>query len=101
MLVRGLRAFGMLGSAALCGCINPYNTRLPTVATPPPPVEKRSYDIHDPFPDEQLGPETYTRPRGFDEPRAEPRKILEGRSLLGLPPGSSTGSFNYPNAVPQ
>jgi hypothetical protein len=102
LLVRGL--VGVLGSGciAVCGCINPFNTRLPTVNTPPAPVEKRSYSIHDPFPDEDLGPDTMTRPRGFNEPRAEPRKILESRALLGLdrvpaPPNS----FNYPDTVRQ
>src|SRR5690606_38402353 len=66
-LVRGTLGLLGVGSAAVCGCVNPMNTRLPTVATPPPPVEKRSYDIHDPFPDEDLGPDTMTRPRGFSE----------------------------------
>jgi hypothetical protein len=91
-----------MGSVAVCGCLTPNNTRLPTLDTPPPPVEKRSYSIHDPFPDEELGPDTMTRPRGFNEPRAEPRKILESRALLGLdqaplPPNS----FNYPDTVRQ
>ncbi len=90
------------GSLAVCGCLTPYNTRLPTLDSPPAPVEKRSYSIHDPFPDEDLGPDTMTRPRGFNEPRAEPRKTLESQSLLGLdkaplPPNS----FNYPDAVRQ
>lgn len=101
LFIRGLWAFTVISGTTLSGCVNPFNTRLPTVATPPAPVEKQSYNIHDPFPDEDLGPDTMTRPRGFVQPRAEPRKIQEGRALLGLPPGSSTGSFNYPDAVPQ
>jgi hypothetical protein len=89
-------------SIGLSGCVNPINTRLPTFNTPPPVVEKESYRIHDPFPDEELGPDTMTRPRGFVEPRAEPRKTLESRALLGLdavplPPNS----FNYPDTVRQ
>lgn len=102
LLVRGLVWVLGAGSVAVCGCISPFNTRLPTVDTPPAPVEKQSYRIHDPFPDEELGPDTMTRPRGFNEPRAEPRKILESQSLLNLdraplPPNS----FNYPDAVRQ
>jgi hypothetical protein len=65
-------------------------------------VEKQSYRIHDPFPDEDLGPDTMTRPRGFVEPRSEPRKILESRSLLGLDAvPAPSNSFNYPDAVRQ
>ncbi len=89
-----------MGSAILCGCLNPATTRFPTISTPPAAVEAQSYRIHDPFPDEEMGPSTMTRPRAFDQPRAEQRKILESRALLGLdqaplPPNS----FNYPNAV--
>lgn len=99
ILVRSLLG---IASALFCGCVNPVNTRLPTLGTPPAPVEQQSYSIHDPFPDEELGPSTMSRPRGFDEPRAEPRKTLESRALLGLdraplPPNS----FNYPDTVRQ
>ena len=102
LFVRGLAGLLGLGCFAVCGCLTPMNTRLPTLASPPAPVEKQSYRIHDPFPDEDLGPDTMTRPRGFNEPRAEPRRVLEGRSLLGLdqvPAGPS--SFDYPDAVRQ
>ncbi len=89
-----------LGCAAVCGCINPNNTRLPTVGTPPSAVEQRSYSVHDPFPDEDLAPNTFSRPREFDRPRDEPRKILESRALLGLdPPPCPPNSFNYPDTV--
>lgn len=102
LLVRGLVWVLGAGSVAACGCFTPFNTRLPTLNTPPAPVEKQSYSIHDPFPDEDLGPDTMSRPRGFNEPRAEPRKILESRALLGLDavPAPST-SFDYPDAIRQ
>lgn len=45
-------------------------------------LEARSYDLHDPFPDEQIGPETYVRPPAFLEPRSETRKSFELRNLL-------------------
>lgn len=102
LLVRGLLGALGWGCVAVSGCINPSNTRLPTLHSPPAPVEKQSYRIHDPFPDENLGPDTMTRPRGFSEPRAEPRKILESRALLGLDrPPLPPNSFNYPDAVRQ
>ena len=46
-----------------------------------PRVEARSYDLHDPFPDEQMGPETFSRPREFQEPRSETRKTFDLRNL--------------------
>ena len=101
-LVRGFARVLGWGCLAFCGCLTPFNTRLPTIDTPPAPVEKRSYSIHDPFPDEELGPDTMTRPRGFNEPRAEPRKTLESRALLGLDPvPAPPNSFNYPDTVRQ
>lgn len=69
----------------LGGCITPWNTRLPTLHSQPPVVEGRSYQLHDPFPDAQVGPDPMIRPREFIEPRAEPRRTLEGRALLGMP----------------
>jgi hypothetical protein len=99
LLVRGLLGVLGWGCLAVCGCINPFNTRLPTLDTPPAPVEKRSYSIHDPFPDEVLGPDTMTRPRGFNEPRSETRQALESRALLGLDRPSPANSFDYPDAV--
>ena len=99
------RNLGVIWCLGCCGCLNPFNTRFPTVGTAPPPVEARSYTLHDPFPDEDVGPDTMTRPRGFEEPRAEPRKTLEGRALLGLEPVPNStippSSFNYPNTVRQ
>ncbi len=98
-------------SAALlmsAGCVSPFTTRLPTLGFNAPLAEKRAYERHDPFPNEDFGPDTQTRPRGFVEPRNEERKALEGRMLNGLQPENSspfpnvpmTGS-DYPDAVPQ
>lgn len=104
-------AIGRIGLFAAvlgcCGC-SPYTTRLPTFGFGPPLAEKRAYERNDPFPNEELGPDTYTRPRGFVEPRTEERKSLEGRILNNVQPESAspyptppmTGS-DYPDAVPQ
>jgi hypothetical protein len=58
----------------LAGCQNTPETRFLSWFPRPAAQERRSYDLHDPFPDEQLGPNTFTRPRGFVQPRTEQRK---------------------------
>ncbi len=91
-----------IGCVGISGCVNQGNTRLPTIDTPPSLVEKQSYRLHDPFPEEDLGPDTMTRPRGFTQPRAQPRKNQESRALLGLDqPQLPPNSFNYSNTVRQ
>ena len=91
----------------LGGCITPWNTRLPTLHPQHPVQEGRSYQLHDPFPDEMAGPDTMTRPREFADPRAEPRRTLEGQALLGMPQGGAAtpaplpSSWQYPDSLPQ
>jgi hypothetical protein len=90
--------------AVSSGCVNPMNTSLPTFQPTPPRVEAARYRLHDPFADEDLGPDTATRPRAFQEQRAEPRRTLEGRSLLGVDPFYNVPtdpplSSAYPNSV--
>jgi hypothetical protein len=60
------------------GC---QETRFLSCRTRDPRVEARSYDLHDPFPDESIGPETFSRPRAFEEPRTDERKTFELRNL--------------------
>lgn len=60
-----------------------------------PGEEARSYSVHDPFPDEDAGPETATRPRSFVEPRSETRRNhhlaqLELRRQAALSRGMAT-----------
>ncbi len=98
--------FGLIGCLMTMsvGCVTPFNTELPQVAPTPPPIERAKYRLHDPFADEDAGPDTFTRPPSFQEQRAEPRRTLEGRTMLGadpflgptLPPPVSS---NYPEAV--
>jgi len=88
------------------GCFHPAQTRLPTLQTGPPQVEKRLYERHDPFPDRDMGPQMESRPRGFDLQRAQPRRSAEERTLRGLRrdngsaarPPSSTRK-NYPDSL--
>jgi hypothetical protein len=99
-----LRRLLPLALLALAGCPNPANTRFPTLAPRPPAVERQSFQRHDPFPNENLGPETFTRPREFQEQREEPRRAREAQPVPGvLVPetlGPPTGA-NYPDAVAQ
>jgi hypothetical protein len=89
----------------LSGCFSPFHTRLPTFVNRSPEVEKRSFSLHDPLPDRDLGPDTLARPRGFNDQRSEPRRTLEGRGLIGspLPPDSQIppSGLEYPEVVPQ
>ena len=98
--------FVVLGCLVLAaGCFSPFHTRLPTFANRSPAEEKRSFNLHDPLPERDVGPDTQVRPRGFIEQRSEPRRTLEGRGLLGTPtqPGSQLppGGAEYPEVVPQ
>ena len=87
------------------GCTSP-STQLPSTFREPPEFERQSYERFDPYPDENLGPDTMTRPRGFVAPRTMPRKAIEGRMLQGTQQGPSApmpspppSSGNYPDAV--
>lgn len=88
----------------LCGCPTPMNTRLPMIGGEEQvDLERRSYNLHDPFPDEDFGPDTMSRPPGFVEQRSEPRRIDEsvplsatGRDPFLQPQPFSSG---YPGAV--
>ncbi|OYW24454.1 MAG: hypothetical protein B7Z55_02130 [Planctomycetales bacterium 12-60-4] len=68
------------------GCIGPEETRYLSFYQRAPDVEARSYDYHDPFPDESAGPDTYTRPRSFSEPRSDTRKNVDLRFLQAMHP---------------
>lgn len=67
--------------ALAVGSLGCSETRFLSCQTRDPRVEAKSYDLHDPFPDESMGPETFSRPRTFQEPRSDTRKSLELRNL--------------------
>jgi hypothetical protein len=84
-------ALVLAGSIGLSGCMGAPETRFLSCIPRPPGVEARSYDLHDPFPDESAGPETFTRPRAFQEPRSDTRKTNDLRFLQatqGLTPST-------------
>lgn len=91
---------------ATSGCINPMLTRLPTFGVNHPTSESRAYQQQDPFPDPDIGPDMFSRPRGYERPRTESRKAAEQRLLYGapnspeyVPPGYPRGGLNRPAAV--
>lgn len=72
----------LVAALLVAGSTGCQETRFLSCQTRDPRVEARSYDLHDPFPDEDIGPETFVRPRTFEEPRSEPRKSFDLRNLL-------------------
>ncbi len=103
-----LLRLGAMGLAvAIAGCPNPQTTRLPTLAPQNPYAERAASQRHDPFPLDDLGPETYVRPPDFEDPRSQPRRAQDGQLYRGLPEGAvgtppiPSSGYRYPDAVPQ
>lgn len=98
-----------LTSSFLAGCITPNTTHFPSLSFMPAEYERREAQIHDPYADSDIGPETYTRPRNFQQ-RPEPLRAQDRyfaalkRQQSGAPFPAidtrprSTGK-QYPNAV--
>jgi hypothetical protein len=72
------------------GC---QQTRLPSLVPSPYDADKRSFNVHDPLPETNIGPDMGARPPGFMQERSEPRRTQEAEDLLGIPRGGT-------NAVP-
>ena len=103
-LLRWFERFGLFTAVLLlAGCPAPQTTRLPTLEQGHPLVEKRSMERHDPFPDRELGPDTYARPREFNDQRTQTRRALEERMLQGMqgvgPAPPQIPGAQYPDAV--
>ena len=97
------RSMGFLLILALAGC-NTMVTRLPTCRAQPADTEIKSYAAHDPFPDEEAGPNTGTRPRGFTEPRTDSMKYYSWRNqkaAYGFPKNMYSWSPAAPALVNQ
>jgi hypothetical protein len=75
------------------GCIGPAETQFLSCYPRRPDVEARSYDWHDPFPEERIGPDTATRPRSFVEPRSDSRKQFDLRFFEAHHPSASRASL--------
>lgn len=89
----------LAGCAALllAGCVSQERTRLPTLSYGEPRAERRSFDVHDPYPEQRSGP-MVERPREMDVQRSEPRRAIEhfvNPTSGSLPPEAS----RYPASV--
>ncbi len=65
----------------MAGCRGTQETQYLKITPRPAQAEIQSYNIHDPFPDEDAGPNTFTRPRAFMVPRTDTRKDYDLRYL--------------------
>lgn len=88
------------------GCLNPAFTRMPNCQVPNLFAERNSIERFDPFPSEEIGPETFSRPLSYVKQRSEPRRDAELRTFFGYPlqqaplgPRIPTSSYQYPNVV--
>ena len=83
------RLIGLMFIVTLVGCGTP-ETRWISCRPRPQASEIASYKFHDPFPDEEAGPKTFTRPRIFMEPRTDAQKSFDLRYIkaaYGYPEG--------------
>jgi len=71
------------------GC---QQTRLPSLVPSPYDADKRSFNVHDPLPETNIGPDTGARPAGFLEERSEPGRTLDAEAALGIPPGGTNAA---------
>jgi len=76
------------------GC---QQTRLPALVPSAYDADKRSFNVHDPLPETNIGPDMGARPPGFMQERSEPRRTMDADALLGIPQG---GTNNAPPAGP-
>jgi hypothetical protein len=92
----------------LCGCVNPWNTRMPEVAPRSTQYEQSQAKVQDPFPDADIGPDVGFRPLDYRQQRSEPLRSKERvnaailRQQLGVPGGGTAPGINgsmYPDAV--
>ena len=92
------------------GCITPYTTAFPSLSFMPAEYERREAQIHDPFPDVSIGPDTGNRPPGFTQQRSETlraqdkyfaalRRQQSGAPFPVLDPRPRTTGVKYPAAV--
>lgn len=57
----------LVATSCLAGCITPHTTHFPSLSFMPAEYERREAQIHDPYADTKIGPDTYTRPLNFQQ----------------------------------
>lgn len=76
---RGWLVLILIVAASSSGCLE---ARSFSCRPRDPRVEAEIYDkVHDPFPDESMGPDTYSRPGAFQLPRTQDYKTYEYKNL--------------------
>jgi hypothetical protein len=105
-MLRKSLVIGLCLTAQLSGCVNRWNTRLPTPHYESREIQRREATHQDPFPDDTLGPAMGFRPPGYEDPRSDPLRTKNHyRSTIlkqqyGAPPSPQTGpGAQYPEAV--
>jgi hypothetical protein len=99
------RGSPLLLLAIVGGCTQPLYSGPSLINSRDPVADRRRFERYDPLPAEDLGPETYSRPRGFEDQRSHTRRAAEGRALLGVPtpdtapPPTPTSQYQYPGVV--
>lgn len=81
-MTRSFAAAALL--AGLSGCLASGSVRLPECTPRSLSYERSEARVHDPYPSEDIGPETFNRPPGFTQQRAAPRRVREQTGLSGL-----------------
>ncbi len=66
-------------------------TRLPSIYPSPGDSDSRSFNVHDPLPETNIGPDMGARPPGFMQDWSEPRRTRAAQGMLGVPPGGTNG----------
>lgn len=92
----------LVGSVLMLGgCISSQNTRMPTLGVGDPRAERQGYQVHDPLPDLHSGGGYMNDavPRGFDQPRSEPRQANDKAASIRFAPRQPSGSRNDPGNV--
>jgi len=96
--------------ASISGCFTPYTTHFPSLSFMPSEYERREAQIHDPYPDTDIGPDTGNRPPGFRQQRPEAlraqdkyfaslRRQQSGAPFPALDIRPRTTGAKYPAAV--
>jgi hypothetical protein len=99
VVIRGWRAGTCAAVLCLAGCNGPQQ-RFYAWCQRDLRTEARTYEFHDPFPDELAGPQTEVRPRQFEEPRSDTRKDYDLRLLESMAGGGVFGLSNRFSTTP-
>ncbi|MFV0445743.1 MAG: hypothetical protein ACK5Q5_19350 [Planctomycetaceae bacterium] len=96
---------GLLVAALSGGCINRWNTRMPSRHFESRDIQRREATHQDPFPDDSIGPALGFRPPGYELPRTDAQRTKNHyystilKQQQGTPGAMSGPGAQYPDAV--